>query len=161
MARKYVTDVKGWITKKELVTKIKDKKVEVRILKRLLFIKYLYEGDSVPQAADKIEVTLPVAYDWRKRWNQQGYEGLIPGFAGGAPPKLSKQEKQELTQVLKQRDDWTTKEIRQLIIDRFNVTYTDRHVRRLLKSFGMNHGKPYQLDYRRPDDAEEQLKKTQ
>ena len=61
MAKKYVTDVKKWLTQKELVGKIKDKKVEARILQRLLFVKYLYEGNSVPQAADKIEASLPVA----------------------------------------------------------------------------------------------------
>jgi putative transposase len=160
MARKYVTNVKKWMDKKELVGKIKDKKVEARILQRLLFIKYLYEGDSVPEAADKVEVTLPVAYAWRSRWNEQGYNGLIPRFDGGAPSKLSQKEKESLISELKLRDDWTTKEIRQLIQDKFNVSYTDRHVNRLLKSFGMNHGKPFQQDYRRPDNAEEQLKKT-
>lgn len=160
MTKKYVTDVKRWLTQKELVGKIKDKKVEVRIFQRLLFIKHLYKGDSVPQAADKVEVTLPVGYEWRKRWNEQGYEGLIPQFDGGAPSRLSQEDTEDLIDVLKQRDDWTTKEIRQLIQDRFNVSYTKRHVNRLLRSFGMNHGKPFQRDYRRPDDAEKQLKKT-
>lgn len=160
MTKKYVTGVKRWLTQKELVGKIKDKKVEVRIFQRLLFIKHLYEGDSVPQAADKVEVTLPVGYEWRKRWNEQGYEGLIPQFDGGAPSRLSQEDKEDLIDVLKQRDDWTTKEIRQLIQDRFNVSYTKRHVSRLLRSFGMNHGKSFQRDYRRPDDVEEQLKKT-
>ena len=160
MTKKYVTDVKRWLTQKELVGRIKDKKVEARILKRLLFVKYLYEGNSVPQAADRIEATLPVAYEWRKRWNEQGYEGLIPQFDGGAPSKLSQKNKEDLIEALTQRDDWTTKEIRQMIQDRFNVTYTERHVNRLLRSFGMNHGKPFQNDYRRPADAEEQLKKT-
>ena len=160
MTKKYVTDVKRWLTQKELVGKIKDKKVEVRIFQRLLFIKHLYEGDSVPQAADKVEVTLPVGYEWRKRWNEQGYDGLIPQFDGGAPSRLLQKDKERLIDVLKQRDDWTTKEIRQLIQDWFNVSYTKRHVNRLLRSFGMNHGKPFQHDYRRPDDAEKQLKKT-
>lgn len=146
--------------KKELVRKIKEKNVEARMLQRLLFIKYLYEGDSVPEAADKVEVTFPVGYDWRTRWNEHGYNGLVPQFDGGPKPRLSTNQKEELTVELKQRDDWTTKEIRQLIIDRFGVTYTERHVSRLLKSFGMNHGKPFQQDYRRPKDADKQLKKT-
>ncbi len=160
MNRKYNTTVKRWIGKEELVRKIKEKNVEARMFQRLLFIKYLYEGDSVPQAADKVEVTLPVGYEWRNRWNEQGYDGLVPQFDGGPKSHLSEEEKQDLKNELKQRDDWTTKEVRQLIIDRFNVTYTERHVNRLLKSFGMKYGKPFQQDYRRPDDAETQLKKT-
>jgi len=160
MTRKYVTNVKKWMDKKELVGKIKDKKVEARILQRLLFIKYLYEEDSVPEAAGKVEATLPVAYEWRSRWNEQGYDGLIPKFDGGAPSKLSQKKKEDLIRELKQRDDWTTKEVRQLIQDKFDVRYSNRHVNRLLRSFGMNYGKPFPNDYRRPDDAEEQLKKT-
>lgn len=160
MGRKYVTTVKKWMGKKELVRKIKEKNVEARMLQRLLFIKYLYEGDSVPQAADKVEVTFPVGYEWRNRWNEHGYNGLVPQFDGGPKPRLSENQKEDLKAELKQRDDWTTKEIRQRIIDRFGVIYTERHVSRLLKSFGMNHGKPFQQDYRRPEDADKQLKKT-
>lgn len=160
MSRKYVTTVKKWMGKEELVRKIKEKNVEARMLQRLLFIKYLYEGDSVPEAVGKVEVTLPVGYEWRNRWNEHGYNGLVPQFDGGPKPRLSKNQNEELKAELKQRDDWTTKEIRQLIIDRFGVTYTERHVSRLLKSFGMNHGKPFQQDYRRPKDANKQLKKT-
>lgn len=161
MTKTYVTDVKRWVTKKELVGKIKNKKVEARMLQRLLFIKYLYEGDSVPEAADKVEVTFPTGYEWRKRWNHNGYEGLIPNFAGGAPAKLSRRDTQELKEILEQRDDWTTQEVRRLIMNRFEVNYTLRHVGRLLKSMGMKQGKPFRYDYRRPDDAEEQLKKTE
>lgn len=160
MTRKYVTKVQKWIPKQELVERIWDKKVEVRILRRLLFIKYLYEGDSVPKAAKKVEVSLPTAYSWRELWNNGGYDGLVPNFAGGAPSELSDEQKNELVEILKTRDDWTTKEVRQLIQKEFDVTYSMRHVRRLLKLMRMKHSKPYQHDYRRPEDAEERLKKT-
>ena len=66
MTRKYVTKVQKWIPKQELVERIWDKKVEARILRRLLFIKYLYEGDSVPKSAKKVEVSLPTAHPWRE-----------------------------------------------------------------------------------------------
>lgn len=53
------------------------------MFQRLLFIKYLYEGDSVPQAADKVELTRFFEYEWRNRWNEQGYDSLVPQFDGG------------------------------------------------------------------------------
>lgn len=71
---------------------------------------------------------------------------------------ISLKRKKNLKNELKQRDDWSTKEVRYLIIYRFNVTYTERHVNRLLKSFGMKYGKLFQQDYRRSDDAETQVK---
>ncbi|MHC1571701.1 MAG: winged helix-turn-helix domain-containing protein [Methanosarcinales archaeon] len=44
--------------------------------------------------------------------------------------------------------------------NRFGVEYSLRHVSRILKSFGMKYAKPYQRDYRRPENAEEEFKKT-
>lgn len=40
------------------------------------------------------------------------------------------------------------------------MKYSERQVRRILKGFKMKHAKPYQVDYRKPKDAEENLKKT-
>ena len=41
-----------------------------------------------------------------------------------------------------------------LIKSRFGVEYSERQVRRILKGFKMKHAKLYQVDYRKPDDAE-------
>ncbi|MHC1569070.1 MAG: helix-turn-helix domain-containing protein, partial [Candidatus Syntropharchaeia archaeon] len=38
--------------------------------------------------------------------------------------------------ILKERDDWTTKEVRKLIKNRFGVEYSLRHVSRILRSLG-------------------------
>lgn len=160
MKGKYVTEVKRWMTKEELVTEIKDRKVEKRVLERLYFIKYLYEGDSVPEACDKVEISNNTGYRWRTSWNSEGLEGLYPDFDGGPKPKLNSEEKEKLKNMLKERSNWTTEEVKNLIGDEFDVSYTTRHVSRILENFGMNHGKPYQQDYRRPEDAEEKLKKT-
>lgn len=44
--------------------------------------------------------------------NEAGYEGIIPRFAGGDPIITD----EEISR-LKERDDWTNKEIRKLICD--------------------------------------------
>ena len=129
-------------------------------MERLYFIKFLYEGNNVPEAAKKMEISLDTGYRWRKRWDEGGPEGLIPNFDGGPKPDLSDEDKEELKKMLEERHDWTTREVKELIKDMFDVTYTMRHTRRILKSMGLRHGKPYQQDYRRPDDAEKRLKKT-
>jgi putative transposase len=101
-----------------------------------------------------------IGYAWLKNWNEKGLEGLKPNYGGGRPSELTEEEKEELKAILEKRDDWTTKEVRELIKDRFDVEYSQRHVSRLLKSFGMKYSKPYQQDYRRPENAEKELKKT-
>lgn len=160
MTRKYVTEPKKWISKKELIGLIKKKEIDAKVLERLYFIKFLYEGDSVPEAAEKVEISIDTGYRWRTSWNRDGLEGLVPQYDGGPKPELSDKDREKLKERLEERDDWTTREVRQLIKDEFDVTHSMRHVRRILHSIGMKHGKPYQQDYRRPHDAEERLKKT-
>jgi len=61
--------------------------------------------------------------------------------------------------LLKERDDWNTNEVRNLINEKFDVKYSLKQVRIILRKFGMKYGKPYPHDYRRPDNAEKLLKK--
>ncbi|RZN70189.1 MAG: hypothetical protein EF807_03655 [Candidatus Methanolliviera hydrocarbonicum] len=65
----------------------------------------------------------------------------------------------ELIDLLKERDDWTTNEVRDLIKERFDVSYTLKQVRVILRSFGFRYGKPYPHEHRRPKNAEDILKK--
>lgn len=144
----------------ELNRRIKTIEKDVKILKRLYFIKFRYDGDSVERAAEKIGVTKRIGYIWQKRWNEKGYDGIIPRYAGGRPSKLSQQQKNELLQLLKQKENWTTKDVRDLVSKRFNVEYTLKQIYIILRDMGMNFAKPYPHDYRKPPDAEDILKKT-
>lgn len=147
------------LSKEELLKMIKTEK-DPKILRRLYFIKFRYEGDSIQEAANKIGITKRVGYIWQDRWNEGGYQGLIPRYAGGRPSKLTDQQKVELEQILRQKDCWTSREVRDLIIKEFGVTYTIKQVLEIAKKMGMKFAKPYQHDYRRPIDAEDILKKA-
>ncbi|MEM4115066.1 MAG: transposase [Saccharolobus sp.] len=128
-------------------------------MRRLYFIKFLYNGMTVKQARQKIGVTKAVGYQWLNRWNEKGYEGLIPKFGGGKPSKLSKDQMAELKNMLKSRELWALNEVMSLILEKFGVVYSERQVRRILKKLGMRHAKPYPIDHRRLKDANKILKK--
>jgi len=130
-----------------------------RLVERLIFIRCLYDGEAVKYAARKLGRAKLTGYGWLKRWNNRGPDGLRPNFGGGRPPKLSAEEREVLDEVLRKRDDWTTREVRNLILKKFGVNYSLRSVRRILRSLGMRCCKPYPRDYRRPEDAEERLRK--
>lgn len=159
MARPESIGVVRHISVEELNKRIKSLEKDVKVLQRLYFIKNRYEGKSVEESAKIIGISKPVAYIWQERWNQEGYNGLKPKFAGGKPPKLSDIQKEQLKEILKKRDDWSTEAVRKLVFKEFNVEYTQKQIRVILKNFGMKFAKPYPHDYRRPDDAEEILKK--
>lgn len=159
MGRKRVYKVVKHIPAEELDRRIKKLEKDTRVLQRLYFIRHLYRGMSVEEAAELVGVTKATGYSWLKMWNSRGYEGLIPEFGGGRPAKLTKEQKERLREMLKERDSWTTKEVQELIEAEFGIKYSSWQVRRILRSFGMKYAKPYQKDYRRPENAEESLKK--
>ena len=160
MARPEKITIERHITAEELQKKIKSLEKDVKVLQRLYFIKYRYEGVAVEDAAKRVEISKLVAYIWQDRWNIEGYEGLKPKFAGGKPSKLSDDQKEQLKKILNKRDDWTTDEIKKLISEEFMVEYSLKQIRIILRKFGMKLAKPFPDDYRRPDDAEEILKKN-
>jgi putative transposase len=143
----------------ELLKRIKTLETDTKILQRLYFIKHRYDGRSVEEASRLVGVAKPVGYVWQERWNKDGYTGLIPRYAGGRPSKLTALQKEKLHQLLKEKDIWTTDEVRFLILKEFNIEYTLKQVRIIVKNLGMNYAKPFTFDYRRPPNAEDILKK--
>ena len=160
MAKRTPKEVKRHITSGELRKLIRDEQKRGKILQRLIFINDLYEGKSIPSAAKHVGVVRTIAYEWLRRWNESGFDGLIPRFAGGKPSKLSVDQKIELVKLLEAKDLWYLGDIVKLIKSGFGVEYSERQVRRILKGFKMKHAKPYQVDYRKPEDADKKLKKT-
>lgn len=143
----------------ELDKRIKCLEKDVKVLNRLHFIRNRYLGDSVELAASKSGVTKRVGYIWQERWNEEGYEGLIPKYGGGRPAQVTGNEKKELKELLSKRDDWTTKEVKELIKNKFGPDFSEKHVRTILRDLGLKFAKPYTHDYRKSPDAGKQLKK--
>ena len=152
-------DVKKHLSEAELDAAIDDaqKADETRLVRRLCLIKNLYAGDSITEAATRVGVAQPTASRWTGRWNTHGVDGLRPDFGGGRPPKLSEQEQDQLCAVLEAHQPLPTTHVQRLIEDGFDVSYSQRHVSRLLKKLGMKYAIPRPKSPDRPDDADELL----
>jgi putative transposase len=61
---------------------------------------------------------------------------------------------------LEEKDYWTTREVLELINEKYGIEYSQKQIAVILHSFNMCHSKPYILDYRKPENAEEILKKV-
>lgn len=131
-----------------------------RVLERRIFIRSLYDCEGVEKAAKKLGRSKVAGYDWLKRYNEGSLEKLKPTFRGGRPSKLSKDKQDKLKEKLKERRDWTTKEVNQLVKEEFGASYSLRSMRRILRSLKMRYAKPYPRDYRRPPDAETKLQSS-
>ena len=147
------------ISDEDLNRLIKSLERSTRILKKLLFIRYRYDGDSVETAAGRIGITKMMGYLWQKKWNAEGYRGLIPRYARKGPSKMSPDQREALKEKLK-HGQYTTAQVRDMIREKFGIQYTMKQVWVILKKMGMRHAKPYSHDKRRPVNAENIVKKT-
>jgi len=87
----------------ELNKQIKTLEDDTKVLRRLYFLKYRYEGEMVSESAKLVGITKHVGYIWQERWNERRYEGLIPQYAGGRPSKLTDtQKKDSFTSLIKE-----------------------------------------------------------
>jgi transposase len=67
----------------------------------------------------------------------------------------------ELKGLLRSKDYWETREVRELIETTWGVTLSPSQVARILKGkLRMHFSKPYPRDYRRPEDAESRLRES-
>ena len=89
MSRRRSLIVERRANEPDINRRIKEEKNRARIIPRLIFIKLPYGGKSVIEASKDVGVVKRVGYQWLERWNESGFDGLIPRFAGGKPPKLS------------------------------------------------------------------------
>ena len=128
-----------------------------KMVQRLCFIKNLYEGDTLEEAARRVGKSQPTGGRWVDRWNEGGLERLTPEYGGGRPPKLDEDDRERLVALLEADQPWTTQEVRHLIEEEFDVTYHPNYIHDLLRSFDMHYAKPRPKRPERPDDAEEIL----
>ena len=135
MSRKMAYNVKKEVPITELDYTIHMLEGQVRLLQRLYFIRFLYKGMSVEDASNLIGITKTTGYDWLKKWNEKGQEQLMPHFKGGRHPKLDQSKKEELRLEIKELGLRRSKDIQQLIHERYGIEYSLWQVRRILHSF--------------------------
>jgi hypothetical protein len=67
----------------ELLREVDDK----RKYERVGFLKDLYQGDTIGEAADRVGRSEATGDRWADAWNEGGLEGLRPSFGGRAAPE--------------------------------------------------------------------------
>jgi len=58
------------------------RKICSEVLRKLFFIKELYKGATVSQAAKEVVVSIVIGYVWLEKRNKKGLEGLT-NYRGG------------------------------------------------------------------------------
>jgi transposase len=149
-------EIERHLTEDELDAKLRDE-TDPEMIRRLSFVKNLYHGDTLGEAADRVGKSQPTGARWAERWNSSGLDGLAPDYSDGRPPKLNADERQRLQELLEADQPWTTQEIRHLIEEEFDVSYHPNYIYKLLRHFEMHYAKPRPKRPERPENADEIL----
>jgi transposase len=111
--------------------------------------------------AEALGVTPGAVSQWLKRAREKGVEDLKRKTGAGAPRRLSDEQLAQLPDLLHQGaehfgfrgDVWTRKRVATVIRQVFKVSYSERHVGRLLKSIGWTRQKPIHRASERDETA--------
>ena len=128
-----------------------------KVVRRLTFVKNLYKGDSLEEAADRVGKSESTGSRWARRWNEGGLGQLTPNFGDGRPPKLGEDEQEQFLEMLRDGQPWQPQEIQHLINDEFGVEYHPVYLSEFLKDLGLSYAIPRTKRPSRPDNAEEIL----
>jgi len=148
------------VKNREEIEKRLPTETDARVKPRLIFLNAIANcGISYDLASNICGLNLSTGYVWIRKWNAEGYEGLKDkDTRTGRPPKLDNDDMNKLKEILKTRDYWTTNEVRKVIKDQFDVDLAISQVIKILRDkFDMLFSKPYPMDYRKPENAEEIL----
>lgn len=122
---------------------------DVKVRERILMNIHLVEGSSTYEVGDEFRCPQSKVHYWKVRYRKEGVEGLRDRPRSGRPRLLSKRKEEAIRRVIDEPrltregvSSWSTIHVRELIRRRAGVTYTLRHVIRLMHRWGFEKIKP-------------------
>jgi transposase len=129
------------LAKSEENPRVRDK------LRALLLLSKGTDYKLVCQTFDVNKDTL--RYHWLKRWNDNGYEGLVIKKGRGRKSIFSESQKKLLRQyILSQEKRIVCKELVKYVRDRWNLSCDEETIRKVLKSMKLSWQKPCKSNYK-------------
>ena len=101
---------------------------------KLLFLNFVAQSAFDFEKMCKLcGVAISTGYQLVRDWNETGYESVKEkDNKGGRPPKLSEEDLHKLKSYLEEKESWKTKEVKNLINERFGVDLSEDQVARIL-----------------------------
>ena len=131
----------------EFLKKSYKKEKDAKVKERMLMIVYVSQKDTLRDVAEKLHCDHKLVLYWKRRYENEGLEGLKTRPKSGKPRKISRRQESNLKKIFSnenQNKPWTTKRASNLIAEKTGVNYSQRQVTRILKrwNFGLTSGRP-------------------
>ncbi len=146
------------ISRDELEARCRREK-DARVKERALTMLQLYDGRKEVDVARSVGRSEKSVRNWLRRWNEKGYDGLVPNFTGGPKPRMESSEWDKVVKEIEGKG-MTLRDVEVYVKDTRGVHYAYKTVwKALRKERKVRYGKAYKMNAKRPDNAEEILKK--
>lgn len=118
-----------------LLKKAYKKEDDAKIKERILMILYSFQGDSSRAVGERLQCDQKLVLYWKKRYTQEGLEGLKTRQRSGKSRLLSQRQEEKIKNKVAEENPekpWTTRRVCELIKKETGIDYSQRHVQRLL-----------------------------
>jgi putative transposase len=122
---------------------------DAKVRERILMNIRLLEGKSTYTVGDEFRCVPSKVQYWKVRFREEGVEGLRDRPRSGRPRLLSTRKEEMIQHIIERPritregvSSWTTTHVRALIRRKAGVTYTTRHIIRLMHRWGFEKIKP-------------------
>lgn len=138
-----------------------------RLKTRIQIILYLREGKTQREVSAELRMSVGIIPYWKKRFEREGFNGLMDKNGRGRKSELSKKDLSILSKKIDQgillpdkyKRGYKTKDVRILVQKEFNIFYSERHITRLLHSIKYNLKVPRPRNKSRNQNAVDEFKK--
>jgi transposase len=154
------------ITSKEISNLVRIEK-DGRVRQRLRAMKFISQGQTIPQAARRMDIAERPLRKWLHRFNKHGLSGLCDAPRSGQPPKINTKQiekfKQRIRQGVTEQDNVCSlrgKDLQRILQKEFNAQYSLGGTYFLLHRFGFSCLCPRQQHPQADIEAQETFKKS-
>lgn len=126
---------------------------QYRVAKRIHAVILNHEGNTTGKIAQLLKSPRSCVFEWLSNYLTYGEESFLEGYRSGRPSRLSKNQKQELSDIVESgpisygylSGVWTAVMIKEVIKNEFKVKYDSRHVRRILDELNFSLQRPKRI----------------
>ena len=130
---------------------------------RMLAVRRVVEGEEAPsEVMRSLGLCRTAIYPWLRKFEHQGWEGLVERIAQGPQPKLSEKQRQQVRRWILGKDPrqygfdfalWTRRMVQALLQEKLGIELGLTAVGRLLASLDITPQKPLRRAYERDPKA--------
>lgn len=138
-------------TVQNLIVKLKKayNRGDKQLVRRISVLINLSKNNKISQVAIENSLSRQTVYNWLKAFITDGFDSLVYHKSSGRKEKLSKKQKSELIEIIKEGPlkagypvaCWSSLVVQQVILDKFGILYNRNYVCQLLHNLGFSYQK--------------------